>query len=258
MPDTDPPAAELAMAAVDVDSLPPTEYLIMDALAARARLGETHWTFPSRLRAAMVSLADRDLLWWQRGPTPRTIQAFLTGEGRAAVLYENYKDPCTAEIERLHARVAELAPFEPRTAGFHVGEDGAPVIDVHFPESFAQLMLASFRWYLDEHQAPNYVHIPMTDMVTGDTYVCTIGRPGGNSPHELRREAEAALAGAAKVFRNLAEQWKREAARADDLAEQRAAQAAVMLSARAKAHQDCATGLLKAAAVVFGKDASNG
>ena len=42
------------------------------------------------------------------------------------------------------------------------------------------------------------------------------------------------------------------------LAEQRAAQAAVMLSARAKAHQDCATGLLKAAAVVFGKDASNG
>jgi hypothetical protein len=114
-----------------------------------------------------------------------------------------------AELDRLRARVAELEPFEPRTAGFHIGDDGAPVIDVHFPESFAQLMLSSFRWYLDEQQAPNYVHMPMTDMVSGETYFCTIGRPGGKSPHELRREAEGRLAVAASALRNLAAQWER-------------------------------------------------
>jgi hypothetical protein len=93
--------------AVDVDSLPPTEYLVMDVLAARARLGETYWTFPSRLRPAMRSLADRGLLWWQPGNVPHTIQAFLTGEGRAAVLYEGYTDPVAAERKRLTAQFAE-------------------------------------------------------------------------------------------------------------------------------------------------------
>jgi hypothetical protein len=98
------------------------------------------------------------------------------------------------EIRRLRARVDDLAPFEPLTTGLHVAEDGSPVVDVHFPESFAQLMLASFRAYLDEHKAPNYVHMPMTDMKTGETYFCTIGRPGGKSPHEMREAAERTLA----------------------------------------------------------------
>lgn len=95
------------MAAFDVDSLPPVEYLVMDVLAARARLGETYWTFPSRLRPAMRSLASRGLLWWQPGNVPRTVKAFLTEEGRAAVLYEGYTDPVAAERQRLTAAFAE-------------------------------------------------------------------------------------------------------------------------------------------------------
>lgn len=95
------------MAAFDVDSLPPVEYLVMDVLAARARLGETYWTFPSRLRPAMRSLADRGLLWWKSGNVPHTIQAFLTEEGRSAVLYEGYTDPVAAERQRLTAQFAE-------------------------------------------------------------------------------------------------------------------------------------------------------
>ena len=98
------------------------------------------------------------------------------------------------EVKKLRKRVAELEPYEPRTKGLSIAEDGTPVVDVHFPESFAQLMLASFRWYLDEHEAPNYVQMPMTDMTTGETYTCTIGRPGGKSPHEMRLLAEARVA----------------------------------------------------------------
>ena len=98
------------------------------------------------------------------------------------------------KIKKLRKRVADLEPFEPRTKGLRIAEDGTPVVDVHFPESFAQLMLASFRWYLDAHEAPNYVQMPMTDLTTGETYVCTIGRPGGKSPHDMRMLAEARVA----------------------------------------------------------------
>lgn|SRR5512146_606102 len=98
------------------------------------------------------------------------------------------------ENKKLRKRVKELEPYEPRTKGLSISEDGTPVVDVHFPESWAQMMLASFRWYLDEHDAPNYVQMPMTDMTTGETYECFIGRPGGKSPHELRKLAEARVA----------------------------------------------------------------
>jgi hypothetical protein len=89
------------MPPADIDGLPPTEYLVMDVLAARARLGEPYWTFPSRMRPTMRALADRGLLWWQRGSTPLTIWAFLTPEGRTAVLYDGYKSPVAARLSEL-------------------------------------------------------------------------------------------------------------------------------------------------------------
>lgn len=40
-----------------VDGLPAAEYLVMETLAARHRLGEHFWTFPTRLRRVLKSLA---------------------------------------------------------------------------------------------------------------------------------------------------------------------------------------------------------
>ena len=144
------------MPAADIDGLPPTQYLVMDVLAARARLGEPYWTFPSRMRPTMRALAGRGLLWWQRGPARLTIWAFLTPEGRTAVLHDGYKSP-------VGARLSELA-----------------------------------------------------------------------------------------------DRWKQEAARADMLAEQREAPANILLSARAQAHQDCTTALLKVVADLFGEEVTGG
>src|SRR5262249_17878550 len=118
----------------------------------------------------------------------------------------NYAAPVLAEVERLRERVADLEPFEPRTKGLSVQADGAPVVDVHLPEEFARLMPGSFRWYLDQHEAPNYVHMPMTDMGTGETYWVTIGRPGGRSPHEMRIHAEAERDAALDKLARLKEQ----------------------------------------------------
>lgn len=78
---------------VDVDSLPPTQYLILDVLAARHRLGEHCWTFPDRLRQALDALTDAGLIEQKSAPTPRATRAWLTDAGRAAVLSERYVPP---------------------------------------------------------------------------------------------------------------------------------------------------------------------
>jgi hypothetical protein len=87
----------------DVDSLPPVQYLILDVLAARTRLGETHWTFPSRLRPALQALAGKGLVWWKNGTAERTCQAFLTDAGREAVLMDGYAVPAQRAYEDLLA-----------------------------------------------------------------------------------------------------------------------------------------------------------
>jgi hypothetical protein len=78
---------------VEVDSLPPTQYLILDVLAARWRTGETLWTFPSRLRPAVRALAELGLVHEMHGITEGTIRARLTEVGRNTVLDDNYTPP---------------------------------------------------------------------------------------------------------------------------------------------------------------------
>ena len=93
----------------DIGALSPTEYLIMDVLAARARLGETCWTFPSRLRPVIESLARCGLLWWKPGIVERTVLAFLTDAGRTAVLSDTYTTPAEAERHRIAGELDALA-----------------------------------------------------------------------------------------------------------------------------------------------------
>lgn len=81
------------MSDVDVDTLPPTQYLVLDVLAARHRLGEPWWTFPSRLRPAVTALEQAGLVFGMHGIVGGTIRAGLTGAGRDTVLDPDYVPP---------------------------------------------------------------------------------------------------------------------------------------------------------------------
>jgi hypothetical protein len=70
------------LTAVPGDDLTPTEYLVMEVLAARHRLGEATWTFPTSLRPAVTRLAQRGLVWWKRGVVEHTVLVSLTNVGR--------------------------------------------------------------------------------------------------------------------------------------------------------------------------------
>ena len=77
------------MPQVDIDGLPPTEYLVMDVLAARARLGEPFWTVPSRMRPTMRALAGRSGLVipgdGETGGAPEGSPVFLDHQGTGEV-----------------------------------------------------------------------------------------------------------------------------------------------------------------------------
>lgn len=75
------------------EDLPPTEYLVMEVLAARARTGETHWTFPNRVRPALRSLASKGLIGWKSGIVEHTSRAWLTLDGEHLFLDLDYVPP---------------------------------------------------------------------------------------------------------------------------------------------------------------------
>jgi len=77
----------------DTDTLPPTEYLVMEVLAARTRLGETGWTFPSRLNKALETLEGRGLVRWKSATIERHSLAWLTDAGRGSALSAGYRSP---------------------------------------------------------------------------------------------------------------------------------------------------------------------
>lgn len=75
------------------EDLPPTQYLMMEVLAARYRLGENYWTFPSSHRRIADELERKGLVYQKSGRVERTILVWLTDAGKAGVLSPNYQPP---------------------------------------------------------------------------------------------------------------------------------------------------------------------
>lgn len=90
MPEPGTPPDTLTAA---VDDLPPTQYLIMEVLAARHRTGEHTWTFPTRLRPHLRHLATAGLIDWKAGTVHGTALAWLTDTGRSQALGADYTPP---------------------------------------------------------------------------------------------------------------------------------------------------------------------
>lgn len=82
-----------AAEAVDVDGLPPTQYLIVEVLAARWRTGEATWPFPTRLRPQLCELSNAGLITWEYAREPGMVRARFTDAGRAAALTATYEAP---------------------------------------------------------------------------------------------------------------------------------------------------------------------
>lgn len=83
------------------DDLPPTQYLILDVLAARYRCGESLWTFPSKLAVPLRALEDAGLVSVMHGVAPNTLRARLTEQGKAETLSLTYQLPVPTLVTAL-------------------------------------------------------------------------------------------------------------------------------------------------------------
>lgn len=83
---------------VDVDRLPPTQYLILECLAARVRTGEHLWSFPDRVKPQLRELASAGLIGWQSSPAPGACHAWFTDTGRKLFVTEGFETPHAREL----------------------------------------------------------------------------------------------------------------------------------------------------------------
>lgn len=83
----------------DADAPPLTQQLVLEVLAARARLGENAWTFTNRTRPALEALSRAGLAWWKSAVVDGHCLAGLTDAGREAALSASYAVPATIETE---------------------------------------------------------------------------------------------------------------------------------------------------------------
>lgn len=74
----------------------PTQHLVLDVLAARYRLGEHMWTFPTSCKSAINFLTEQGLVGQMHGVIEHTLRAWLTEAGKAAVLSKTYVPPGVA------------------------------------------------------------------------------------------------------------------------------------------------------------------
>ncbi|MEU0078443.1 hypothetical protein ABZY58_11150 [Micromonospora tulbaghiae] len=78
---------------IEVDNLPPTQYLMLEVLAARYRLGEQSWSFPKNQRHIAEQLARTGLVSWKSSPAPETILVWFTDAGKKLMLDRPYTPP---------------------------------------------------------------------------------------------------------------------------------------------------------------------
>lgn len=88
----------MTAAAAVTDPRTPTERLILEVLAARYRLGETHWHFDNRLKPTLLRLQAAGLVWFKSGMVAGMQKVFLTDEGKSEAMWDRHRPPKQAAV----------------------------------------------------------------------------------------------------------------------------------------------------------------
>jgi hypothetical protein len=109
------------------EDLPPTQYLVMEVLAARARTGDDLWPFPTSVKWALLALADAGLITVMHGNVPGSLRARLTEAGRKHSLKPDYAPP-SGGIDRLRGALEGIAEFAEKRADTVPGMESIAII----------------------------------------------------------------------------------------------------------------------------------
>ena len=93
------------------EDVTPSEYLVMEVLAARHRLGEAVWTFPKRIGPVLSRLEGRGLIGFKDGIAEGTDIAWLTAEGIVTWALDQPYTPPSADADNGLRESATSPPF---------------------------------------------------------------------------------------------------------------------------------------------------
>lgn len=108
-----------------LDNYTPTEWLVMEVLAARHRLGEACWTFPTSLRPALTSLQLRGAVGWKEGVAEGTCLAWLTDTGESGWHLDRPYEPILPSSQAGHWITPPATPHDCRMPGREGHASGA-------------------------------------------------------------------------------------------------------------------------------------
>lgn len=104
-----------------VDDLPATQYLLLETLAARYRLGEMLWTFPRKqgVTRALDALSRAGLVHYDSGVVEGTWLASLTDQARREMFDGPYTPPGAARsTDEIRVRVVDVIDGRPLFTGW--------------------------------------------------------------------------------------------------------------------------------------------
>lgn len=90
-----------------LDALPPTQQLILEILAARLRLGEGLWPFPTKHIRAIKALEKAGLVRIIHGNVEKSVRVMLTPVGVKSMQQSDYRSPLEKEHDAIQEKVAE-------------------------------------------------------------------------------------------------------------------------------------------------------
>jgi hypothetical protein len=199
---------------VDVDNLPPAEYLAMETLVARFRLGERNWPFPTSTLPVLRRLKAKGVLDWESDVVAGSVRVHLTERGYDLFASNIYTPPSGTvaidvedlrELERnndlLTAAVTQEVTIAELTSKMnsHAAEVQmviGPGGGISHPALRILAAAAAALLGLDGTVAPNYHTAQFNGHVaTGEEYIMEVAscRSLSQTPSALRNKAEKAL-----------------------------------------------------------------
>lgn len=159
-----------------LDGYRPSEWLMLEVLAARYRLGEKAWTFPARCSALATGLEARGLVGWKNGIVEGSILVHLTPAGLTAWDLDGDWEP------------GAIRDLREDLAGARSDYDGA-MADLAALVGVARLATGAGvdgLEALDDFLAANYPRRPLTPIVAVDAGALDLpdGTPVVSVPNE--------------------------------------------------------------------------
>jgi len=138
----------------ELDQLTPTQYLVMEVLAARTRMEHDEWPFQSRVSHTLTTLHDVGLVNFRTGTVEGTYLVELTEVGKKFALSDEYMPPLMDVVDPEEYWHVIYRPTAITFCGLHRSQIKEDIEGLRPCPDCAKELFLRFGWTVEE----NYGH----------------------------------------------------------------------------------------------------